>query len=175
MYQKGNVDGMNILLQPISLPELEHPVVIQFMEKENTLPFVDYYFMIKELKSGIPFDNARDGLTFTTEFKSRSLNRSDYNKLEMIFKSSNEHLKSTYLEKFKALFRNYGCTDNMYKLKPVIQNYIPDSPQKNEVLNLYYRYEKIRTGQPAPTPVLKDATGKEYNFKDFIGKVTTKK
>ncbi len=171
MYQKGNVDGMNILLQPISLPELEHPVVIQFMEKENTLPFVDYYFMIKELKSGIPFDNARDGLTFTTEFKSRSLNRSDYNKLEMIFKSSNEHLKSIYLEKFKALFRNYGCTDNMYKLKPVIQNYIPDSPQKNEVLNLYYRYEKIRTGQPAPTPVLKDATGKEYNFKDFSGKV----
>ena len=43
MEQKGNVDGMNILLQLISLPELEHPVVIQFMEKENTLPFVDYY------------------------------------------------------------------------------------------------------------------------------------
>ena len=58
MEQKGNVDGMNILLQLISLPELEHPVVIQFMEKENTLPFVDYYFMIKELKGGIPFDNA---------------------------------------------------------------------------------------------------------------------
>ena len=59
----------------------------------------------------------------------------------------------------------------MYNLKSVIQNHISDSLQKNEVLSLYDRYEKIRTGQPAPIPMLKDSVGEEYDFKDFLGKV----
>ncbi len=169
MNQKGK--EVAELLQQIILPELEHPTVVQFMEEENITPFVDYYFMIKELKNNVPFDDARDGLSPTTAFPGRSLNPHDYKKLETIFKGTNEQLKSIYLEKLNALFRNNGCTDRMYALKSVIQNDIPESPQKKIAIDLYNRYEKIRQGQPAPSPVLKDATGKEYNFKDFSGKV----
>jgi len=141
------------------------------MEEQGATPFVDYYFMIQELKNGIPFADARDGLSPSTEYPGRPLNIYDYRKLETIFKGSNEHLTSIYLNKFKALFRNNGCTDRMLDLKPVIQKYIPDSPRKEEVMELYRRYEKLRAGQPAPSPVLKDAAGKEYSFKDFSGKV----
>ena len=168
---RGEGSGVSELLNQITLPELNQPTVMQFMEEENMTSFVDYYFMIKELKNGVSFDDARDGLSPSTSFPGRSLNRYDYNKLETIFKGSNERLKSIYLEKFKSLFRNDGCSDQMKALKPVIEKHIPDSPRKKEVLDLFEHYGKLHEGQPAPTPVLKDATGKEYSFKDFSGKV----
>lgn len=71
----------------------------------------------------------------------------------------------------KFLFRNNRCTDSMAALRPTIEKNIPESPLKNDIIQLYNRYEKIRKGQPAPTPTLKDPSGKEYSFKDFLGKV----
>lgn len=80
--QKGEGNGIKELLQEITLPALELPAVTRFMEEQGATPFVDYYFMIQELKNGIPFADARDGLSPSTEYPGRPLNIYDYRKLE---------------------------------------------------------------------------------------------
>lgn len=169
----GENRDISSLVNTIPLPALDHSDVISFTEQPGTEPalFTDCYYMIKALKKGETFNEARDGLSFSTQFAPRVLNRWDYMKLKDILSGRNETLQNIYLEKMKFLFRNNGCTDGMAALQPVIEKHIRESVLKKEILELYDRYEKIRPGQTAPTPVLKDHAGKEYSFNDFRGKV----
>lgn len=172
IIQKGG-EGQDIsqLIKQISLPGQNDPVVHSFINRQDPVKFTDYYYMIQALKKGEAFNDARDGISFGTQFLNRPLNHNDYTKLEELFSGQNKKLQDIYLEKMKFLFRNNGCTDGMAALRPTIEKNIPESPLKNDIIQLYNRYEKIRKGQPAPTPTLKDPSGKEYSFKDFLGKV----
>lgn len=173
LQNKGENPDVSTLVKQIHLPSLDHPAVNTFINQLQPDPaiFTDYYYMIKALKKGEKFNNARDGFSMSTQFTPRPLNNWDYVKLRDIFSRHNTTLQNIYLEKMKFLFRNNGCTDEMMTLRLIIQKNIPASSLKNEILQLYDRYEKIRKGHPAPTPTLKDETGKEYSFKDFSGKV----
>lgn len=169
---QGKNQDIILLLKQTPDIDLNSPTIKDFIESRRTnAQLVDYYFMIQELKKGITFNEARDGISPSTQFNNRPLNSGDYTKLKAIFSQKNEYLQSIYLEKMKLLFRNDGCTDGILEIKPLIQKSIPESNLKNDILALYNRYEKIRQGQLAPTPILKDASGKEYSFNNFTGKV----
>lgn len=172
IIQKGGKgEDISRLIKQIPLPGQNDPAVLTFINRQDPVKFTDYYYMIQALKKGETFNDARDGMSPGTQFPARALNHNDYAKLEDLFSGQYKKLQDIYLEKMKFLFRNNGCTDGMATLRPTIEKNIPESPLKNDILQLYNRYEKIRKGQPAPTPILKDSSGKEYSFKDFLGKV----
>lgn len=168
---KGEVhDGHELLRQ---LPEIDlgSSGITDFMEEAGHTQFVNYYFMLKALRKGATFEEARDGVELTTDFPCRALNRYDYDKLKCILLKGSPRLQSLYLEKMKFIFRNNGCTDGLIHLQPLIAKHVPDMPVKQEIQDLYARYTPIRPGYPAPLSVLQDADGKQYNWSDFAGKI----
>lgn len=170
MKHKGKVSGTSKMLRRIPDIDLGNSEITDFMEITGDNQFVNLYFMLKALREGATFEEARDGLEITTDF-SRPLNHYDYDKLESIILSGNKKLQSLYLEKVKFIFRNSGSTDGLVRLQPLINKHVSSMPVKQEIMDLYTRYAPIRPGNPAPLTVFQDADGKEYRWTDFIGKV----
>lgn len=171
MKQKGHVNDRCGLLEAIPKLSFSQPEVIKMMKQCGEGQWVDLYFMLQALKKGADFEEARDGITLTTEFPARPLNQYDYQKLKCIFQGKNEQLKTIYLQKMKYLFRNNGCTDGMANLKKVIEKEVENSRIKQEIVACYDRYEKLRPGELAPLVAFQDTEGKNYNWADFRGKV----
>lgn len=169
--QKGEVKEAKKLLNQIPEIDLKHPQVEAFMEKTGMSRFVNACFMLRAIRQGASFDEARDGIDITTELPVRPLNRYDYEKLKVVFETGGEKLQTLYLNKMQFIFRNHGCTDELLALQPVIEKQIPEIPARQTVLDLYARYKPLRPGNPAPLTVLQDASGKSYRWSDFAGKV----
>lgn len=156
-----------------ALPEIEpdDPTVTEFIRSRDPAAFADRWFMLRAMKNGLAFDKARDGLSIYTRFPNRAPNRNDYAKLAEVFGGANSLLHKAYLEKLKFVFRNYGLTDGLMEVLPLIETRVARSPLRDEVLKFYARYAPLRQGQPAPLPILYDAEGHEYTFAKFHGKV----
>ncbi|WP_065218808.1 MULTISPECIES: TlpA family protein disulfide reductase [Butyricimonas] len=168
---RGKPQDISLLLKHLPRINIEDSIVTAFMSQHGTAKFTDYYYMLQALKKGETFDAARDGISMSTEFPTRSLNHNDYTKLKDIFSHNNTLLHDTYLEKMKFLFRNNGYPKEIAKLQPIIESHVADSPLKQEILKLYAQYAPLAEGKPAPLSPLQDVDGKNYTFADFKGKV----
>lgn len=168
---KGTPQDLPLLLDQIPSIIIDHPVVINFLQKHDPEKFSNYYYMIQALKQGDTFEESRDGISISTQFSMRPLNHNDYSKLKNIFSSNNKLLQNLYLEKMKFLFQTHGYTEEMATLYPIIKSNLTDSPLKQEILDLYAQYTPLRKGQPAPLVIFKDSTDTKYTFSDFKGKI----
>lgn len=169
--QRGKAQDIALLLKHLPRIDIEDSIVTTFMNQHGAARFTDYYYMLQALKKGEEFDAARDGISMSTLFPSRPLNRNDYAKLKDIFSHHNTLLHDTYLEKMKFLFQNNGCPKEIAELQALIESHVADSPLKQEILKLYAQYAPLGEGKPAPLSPLQDVNGKNYTFADFKGKV----
>lgn len=166
----GNTPDTELLTARLPRIDIEDSTVIAFMQEYGADKFTDYYYMLLCLQKGDSFDDARDGISFSTRFPSRALNENDYAKLQDVFSSRNTLLHATYLEKMRFLFQNYGCTDKMTNLQPLIEKEVAESPLKTEILELYARYAPLRRGSRAPLIIGKDRDGKVFTSRRLAGK-----
>ena len=171
IQNKGEKADIKFLLREIPPIKLNNPTVTAFIQENNPGQFTDYYYMIQALKKGESFDEARDGISFSTQFPVRPLNHNYYTKLKEILSGNNTLLHQIYLKKLKFLFQNNGCPKEIADLRPSIESHVVDSPLKQEILSLYEQYAPLREGMPAPLSSLQDANGILYTFNDFKGKV----
>lgn len=168
---KGEQQDLGLLLASLPSVDLNNKAVLTFMQKKGVLNFIDSYYMLRALKRGDAFEEARDHLSFTTRFPFRLPNHNDYAKLHDVFSQTNAALHEPYLKIFEFVFLNNGCTDGLKKLRSLIEKNVADGRWKQKALELYAKYEPIGKGMPAPQPVLKDASGKTVTFADFRGKI----
>lgn len=132
--------------------------------------WVDYYYLLKAMQQGASFDEARDGIGFSTSFPLRELNGYDRIKLEGVFSTDNDLLHQAFLQKLGMVFRNWGWTEQLAAVRPLIRKNVKESPLKDEIESLYLAYEKLKKGMPAPDFRMLDENGKEYHLSDFSGK-----
>lgn len=167
----GKANDISQLLQYIPELCLDAPEVIAFVEKEDGGAFADSYFMLLALKSGASFDEARDGISISTRFPERPLNKYDYDKLKQVFSSSNASLQAIYLERMKFMFCHHGCTVEMADLEDIIQKRCVPSKVQKEVLTLYQQYKRIYVGNPAPLSTLYMMDGQSVTTAAYKGRV----
>lgn len=169
----GNGKRTDAALLLEHLPEigLEREEVSAFVREHDASHFVDAYFMLRALKEGASFDEARDGLVVTTCFPERPLNAYDYRKLRAVLSSRNPSLQSAYLQKMKFLFGRHGCTPELAEMLPLVQEFCAPSALKDEILKLYRQYGRIAAGQPAPAAMFYDEAGREVKLEDYRGRI----
>ena len=168
---RGKNDDISKLPQLISDINLDNEIVKSFMIERDTARFVDHYFTLKFMQEGSSFEDSRDGITITVFYFPRSMNGNDYRKLREVFSSNNEALHIAYMKKLKYPIGNGGCSEELYAIRPIIEQNVKPSRLKKEILDLFDQHKGTMPGEPAPTPPLKDANGKEYTFAQFRGKV----
>lgn len=167
----GKANDIQHLLKYIPTLQLNAPQVIEFVQKNDGEALADAYFMLRALKTGASFDEARDGITITTQFPERPLNRYDYDKLKQIFSTSNAPLQAIYLEKMKFMFGHHGCTPEMVTLERIIRKKCANSKVKQEILSLYQQYEQVYKGADAPLSTLYTLDGKTIDLSAYKGKM----
>lgn len=169
---KGQQQDINLLLSSFPSVDLNNDDAIAFMKRRDVKVsgFIGHYYLLKGLKKGYAFDDARDGIFFTVYFPFRAPSQNDYEKMTDVFSTTNATLQEPFLKNFEFLMMNHGCTDGLEALRPLIEKNVADNPLKQKTLSLYDKYETLRKGKPAPLPILKDEKGKEYTFANFKGK-----
>ena len=167
----GKSNDLSQLLEYIPTINLNSPQVFEFVQQQNGALFADSYFMLHALKGGATFDEARDGVSITTQFPIRSLNKYDFYKLEQIFSSSNIHLQNIYLDKMKFMFDFHGCTPKMINLKSTIEKNCYESNLKNEILNLYKQYKLVTIGEKAPNSTFYTLENEPVSISSYKGKL----
>lgn len=168
---RGKNPDVSQLPEPLEKITLDDSIVTKFMIERDTARFVDHYFTLEAMKRGESFEESRDGITITVFYKPRAMNANDYNKMRQVFSCNNSALHLAYMRKLKFPFGNSGCNEQFYSIRPLIEKNVAEGKLKSEIIALYDQYKFIMPGSPAPTPILKDATGKEHTFAEFRGKV----
>jgi thiol-disulfide isomerase/thioredoxin len=168
---RGKNKDIALLPQNVEEISFDDETVKAFMIERDTARFADHYFTLKAMKRGDSFEDSRDGITITVFYRPRSMNGNDYVKMKEVFSCNNDALHIVYMKKLKFPFRNSGCNEELYSVRPFIEKNVKESKLKSEIIALFNLYKDIMPGEPAATPVLKDAEGKEYTFADFRGKV----
>lgn len=168
---RGKNDDVSLLPEPLDELILDDSIVTRFMIERDTARFVDHYFTLEAMKRGESFEESRDGITITVFYKPRAMNDNDYAKMRRVFSCNNSALHQAYMRKLKFPFRNSGCNEQLYSIRPLIENNVEDSKLKSEIIALYDEYRSIMPGSLAPTPTLIDTQGKEHTFAQFRGKV----
>ena len=167
---RGKNEDIALLPQNIEEIALDDETVTAFMIERDTARFVDHYFTLKYMKQGNSFEESRDGITITVFYRPRSMNSNDYAKLKEVFSCNNDALHIAYMKKLKFPFRNGGCNENLYAVRPLIEKNVKESTLKSEILSLFDIYSNIMPGEPATSPVLVDTNGNEHTFAEFRGK-----
>jgi len=171
LKNKGQVGDVQLILDAFPKLSLDDSALTAIVSQKKYERLIDHYYLLCALKDGEPFDAARDGITVDMRFQHiRGLNENDYRKLKDVFSTSNGTLHLMYLKKMPFLFQNNGCTEGLECLRPLIEERVTDSPEKEKVLSLYRQYHPLMKGKPAPLSVLKDAKGAEHTFAEFKGK-----
>lgn len=168
---RGKNDDISMLSKQISDISLDNKIVESFMVERDTARFVDHYYTLKFMQEGCSFEDSRDGITITVFYHPRSMNGNDYRKLREVFSCKNDALHIAYMKKLKFPISNSGCNDELAAIRPLIEQNVKPSKLKKDILELFDQYKDTMPGEPAPTPPLKDADGKEYTFAQFRGKV----
>lgn len=170
---KGQQQDINLLLSSFPTIDLTNQEVIAFMQQRKKLKikdFIGHYYLLKGLKKGYTFDEARDGIFFTVYFPFRAPSQNDYEKMTDIFNTTNATLQEPFLKNLDFLMMNHGCTDGLESIRPLIEKNVAEGPLKQKALQLYAQYEPLRRGKTAPHSVLTDMKGKKHTFADFKGK-----
>ena len=168
---RGKNEDIYTLPKHICDINLDNEIVKSFMIERDTARFVDHFYTLKFMQEGDSFEESRDGITITVFYFPRSINDNDYYKLREVFSSKNDALHIAYLKKLEFPFVNSGCNEDLYAIRPLIEQNVKASHLKDKILALFDQYKDTMPGKPAPTPVLKDADGKEHTFAQFRGKV----
>ena len=168
---KGKNADIKELAQYSEEIELDNGIIEEFMIERDTARFVDHYFTLRNMKRGDSFEDSRDGITITVFYHPRKMNCNDYAKLKEVFSCNNEALHIAYMKKLKFPFRNSGCDEEFYAIRPYIEKNVKESKLKSEIIALFDLYRNIMPGEKAPTPVLKDINGNEHTFAEFKGKI----
>ena len=168
---RGKNEDIALLPQNIEKISFDDATVKSFMIERDTARFADHYFTLKAMERGCSFEESRDGITITVFYPARSMNDNDYAKLREIFSCKNDALHTAYLKKLKFPFRNSGCNEELYSIRPLIEKNVKDSRLKDDIIALFDLYRNIMPGEQAPASTLKSTDGKEYTISDFRGKV----
>lgn len=168
---RGKNEDIQELTTNLDDINLDNGIVKSFMIERDTARFVDHFYTLRFMKEGCSFEESRDGITITVFYRPRSMNGNDYTKLREVFQSHNDALHIAYMKKLKFPIGNSGCNDELYAILPLIEQNVKESVLKDEILTLFDQYQGTMPGKPAPTPVLKDADGKEYTFAQFRDKI----
>ena len=153
---RGKNDDISMLSKQISDISLDNKIVESFMVERDTARFVDHYYTLKFMQEGCSFEDSRDGITITVFYHPRSMNGNDYRKLREVFSCKNDALHIAYMKKLKFPFRNSGCNEEFYAVRPLIEKNVKESRLKSEIITLFDSYRNVMPGEPAATPVLKD-------------------
>lgn len=167
---RGKNGDITLLPQNIEDIALDDATVTAYMIERDTARFADHYFTLKAMKRGDSFEESRDGITITVFYFPRSMNSNDYAKMKEVFSCKNDALHIAYMKKLKFPFRNSGCNEEFYAVRPIIEKNVKESTLKNEIITLFDMYRNVMPGEPASAPVLVDAEGKEHTFAEFRGK-----
>ena len=100
-----------------------------------------------------------------------NINQITRNHNSKLYREEDRQLLSAYMKKLKYPIGNGGCSEELYAIRPIIEQNVKPSRLKKEILDLFDQHKGTMPGEPAPTPPLKDANGKEYTFAQFRGKV----
>lgn len=168
---RGKNEDIALLPQNIEEIALDDAIVESYMIERDTARFVDHYFTLKAMERGDNFNEARDGITITVFYHPRSMNSNDYAKMKAVFSCKNDALHIAYMKKLKFPFRNSGCNEEFYAIRPLIEKNVKESILKREIISLFNNYRNIMPGEKAPAPILYDKEGKEHTFSEFNGKV----
>lgn len=162
----------DIALLPPNIEEiaLDDATVEAYMIERDTARFADHYFTLKAMKRGDSFEESRDGITMTVFYHLRSMNSNDYAKMKEVFSCKNDALHIAYMKKLKFPFRNSGCDEEFYAVRPLIEENVKESSLKSEIIALFDLYRNTMPGEQAATPVLVDTEEKEHTFAEFRGK-----
>lgn len=171
LNKKGKTEDLTQLLKYIPCINLNHPQLNLHIENIDKEIFGDSYFMLHALKKGATFDEARDGISISTQFPERPLNKYDFYKLRKIFSSQNIPLQNIYLRKMEFMFNHHGCTAEMQKLENIIRKKCVSSPLKENILDLYQQYKSIMTGEKAPIAELFTPSNEEGSLTNYLGKL----
>lgn len=158
---------------PARIEELhfDNETVNGFMVERDTARFADHYMTLEAMQRGATFEEARDGLTITVFYKAKPINSYDYNKLRTVFSCKNNALHEAYLRKMFFPFRNSGCNEELYKIRPLIEQNVAESPLKQQILALYDNYLPLMPGNNAPDARFIDTKGREHKLSQYKGKV----
>ena len=168
---RGKNEDIYTLPQHFEDISLDNGIVSAFMTGRDVARFVDHMYTLKFMKEGNSFEESRDGITITVFYRPRSMNGNDYRKLREVFQSHNDVLHAAYLKKLRFPIGNSGCNEDLYAIRPLIEQNVKESELKSEIIGMLDEYKNTMPGEKAPTPPLKDADGKEYTFAQFRGKV----
>ena len=146
-------------------------IVSNFMLARDTARFADHYMTLEAMQKGATFEEARDGITVTVFYRAKGINNHDYDKLRTVFSCKNNALHEAYMRKLFFPFRNSGCNEELYSIRPLIEKNVADTPLRQQILALYDSYAPTMPGNPAPDATLKDVNGKEQTLSQYRGKV----
>ena len=172
---KDKKDDIKLLASSFPTINLTDDMVLSFMKKlhkrDGVQLFVSNYYLLRGLRKGYSFDDSRDGLFFTVYYPFRAPSQNDYEKLTDIFSTTNATLQAPFLKVLDFVMMNWGCTDGLESVKPLIVKNAAEGSLKQKALELFAKYEPLRKGMPAPKSVLIDAKGKKHTFAELKGKV----
>lgn len=150
---------------------LDDKHVEAFMIERDTARFADHYFTLKAMQRGCSFEESRDGITITVFYHPRSMNGNDYAKMKEVFSCRNSALHIAYMKKLKFPFRNSGCSEEFYAIRPLIEQNVADSKLKSEIIALFDEYKHLMPGSKAADAHFLHTNGKECRLSDYKGKV----
>ena len=168
---RGKNEDISLLPHNIEEIALDDATVTAYMIERDTARFADHYFTLRAMQRGDSFEESRDGITITVFYRPRSMNGNDYAKMREVFSCKNDALHIAYMKKLKFPFRNSGCNEEFYAVRPIIEQNVKESTLKSEILALFDIYSNVMPGETAATPVLKDINGNGHTFAEFHGKV----
>ena len=168
---RGKNDDIALLPESVEEIALDDAIVTAYMIERDTARFADHYFTLRAMQRGDSFEDSRDGITITVFYRPRSMNGNDYAKMREVFSCKNDALHIAYMKKLKFPFRNSGCNEEFYAVRPLIEQNVKESTLKSEILALFDIYSNVMPGETAATPVLKDINGNGHTFAEFHGKV----
>lgn len=172
LSSKGEKTLCDSLAKAVPTMAIDDPYLMQCISDKEAQSFTDAFFMLRAMKMGASFDQAKDGLSFTTAYGLKTPDMNDYYKLLTIFTSKNEKLKELYLSKLPYVFQTFGYIDCLKRVKSLVETRFEDSAMKTKVLECYRLYAGIENGQQAPLSKLTEyKTGATADFGKYKGKV----